>query len=148
MAHENPLITGKVARLLHVAPVRVLGWIRAGNLNAYHVPGGRHRIDPADFRKFLADNQSPVTLDSLNLSASSWWTTRSRSGRRPSRLGAKGYRVFLATDGRDAFRLIEGEPLDFIFLDILLPAIGGASFVRAVKRHDPEAMVVFIAGYP
>ncbi len=63
MAQEKPLSTGEVARLLHVTPVAVLGWTRAGKLPAYRVPDGRHRVDCAEFRKFLAENQFPVTLD-------------------------------------------------------------------------------------
>ena len=45
-----------------------------------------------------------------------------------------------ASSGEDHF--------DLIFLDILLPEVGGASVLKAIKRRDPEAMVVLITGYP
>ncbi len=51
-------------------------------------------------------------------------------------------------DGREALRLIKREAFDLIFLDILLPAVGGASVIKALKRRDPEAVVVLITGYP
>ncbi len=149
MTLEKPLSTGEVARLLHVTPVAVLGWIRAGKLQAYRVPGGRHRIDRGEFRKFLAENQIPVTLD----------TPPARrvlvvDDEAPVReafeaaLRAKGYEAVLAPDGQEALRLIKREAFDLIFLDILLPTIGGASVLKALKRRDPEAVVVLITGYP
>ncbi|MBI3122548.1 MAG: helix-turn-helix domain-containing protein [candidate division NC10 bacterium] len=85
MSDEKPLSTGEVARLLHVSPVTVRCWIRAGKLPAYRVPGGHYRIARSEFR---------------------------------------------------------------IFLDVLLPTIGGASLLKAIKRRDPEAVVVLITGYP
>src|SRR3970282_1253624 len=63
MSDERPLSTGDVARLLHVTPVAVLRWIRAGKLTAYRVPGGHYRIARSDFRKCVADNQIPVSID-------------------------------------------------------------------------------------
>jgi excisionase family DNA binding protein len=146
---EKPLSTGEVARLLHVTPVAVFHWIRGGKLKACRVPGGRYRISRTDFRKFLADNQIPVTLDALV----------------PGRvlvvdddpavcaafeavLQTKGYEVILAADGRAALRHIRQHRFDLIFLDMLLPAVGGASVLKAIKRRDPEAVVVLITGYP
>ncbi len=63
-------------------------------------------------------------------------------------LEAKGYEVVLATDGREALRLVRRDHFDLIFLDILLPTVGGASVLKAIKRRDPEAVVVLITGYP
>jgi excisionase family DNA binding protein len=149
VSDERPLSTGEVARLLHVTPVAVLGWIRGGKLKAYRVPGGRHRIPRAEFRKFLADNNIPITLDAH---------PRKRvlvvDDEAPVReafqaaLEAKGYEVVVAVDGREALRLIKHDPFDLIFLDILLPEVGGASVLKALKRRDQEAVVVLITGYP
>ncbi|MBI2563238.1 MAG: response regulator, partial [candidate division NC10 bacterium] len=63
-------------------------------------------------------------------------------------LQAKGYEVVLASDGREALRSIRRETFDLIFLDILLPEVGGASILKAIKRRDPEAVVALITGYP
>ena len=149
MSDEKPLTTGEVARLLHLSPVTVLLWIRAGKLKAYRVPGGHYRIARAEFRKFLADNQIPVSLDA---------PARRRvlvvDDEAPVReafaaaLQAKGYEVTLAQDGREALRSLRQERFDLIFLDILLPQVGGASVLKAIKRWDPEAVVVLITGYP
>jgi two-component system response regulator PilR (NtrC family) len=56
--------------------------------------------------------------------------------------------VALARDGREALKSLRREKFDLIFLDILLPYVGGASVLKAIKRQDPEAIVVIITGYP
>lgn len=149
MSHEKPLSTGDVARLLHVTPVAVLFWIRAGKLKASRVPGGRYRIARADFRKFLTDNQLPVTLDAPPprrvLVVDDEATVREAF---EAALRAKGYEVVLASDAREALRKFRQERFDLVFLDILLPEVGGASVLKAIKRRAPEAVVVLITGYP
>jgi excisionase family DNA binding protein len=146
---EKPLSTGEVARLLHVTRVAVLFWIRAGKLKAARVPGGRYRIARAEFRKFVADNQLPVTLDTPAprrvLVVDDEPSVREAFG---AALQAEGYEVVLAADGREALRIIRREHFDLIFLDILLPEVSGASVIKAIKRRDPEAVVVLITGYP
>lgn len=149
MPDERPLSTGEVARLLHVTPVAVLLWIRAGKLKASRVPGGRYRIARAEFRKFLTDNHLPVNLDAPNprrvLVVDDEASVREALG---AALQAKGYAAVLASDGREALRNIRQERFDLIFLDILLPSVGGASVLKAIKRRDPEAVVVIITGFP
>jgi len=149
MADEKPLSTGTVARLLHVTPVAVLHWIRARKLKAYRVPGGHYRIARAEFRTFLAENQIPVTLEApvprRILVVDDEAVVREAF---EAALEAKGYEVVLAKDGREALRIARQEPFDLIFLDILLPALGGASVLKAIKRRNPEALVVLITGFP
>ena len=149
MADEKPLSTGEVARLLHVTPVAVLLWIRAGKLKAARVPGGRYRIARAEFRTFLTDNQLPVTLDAAPprriLVVDDDASVREALG---AALQAKGCEVVVAKDGREALRRIRRDRFDLIFLDMLLPAVGGASVLKAIKRRDAEAVVVVITGYP
>jgi len=149
VSDEKPLSTGNVARLLHVSRVAVLLWIRAGKLKASRVPGGRYRIARADFRKFLADNQLPVAFDTPPprrvLVVDDEAPVREAF---EAALRAKGYEVILAKDGREALRILKQEPFDLIFLDTLLPEVGGASVLRAIKRQAPEAVVVLITGFP
>lgn len=149
MAAERPLSTGEVARLLHVSAVAVLRWIRAGKVPAYRVPGGHYRIPRGELRKFLADNNIPVTLEQ---------SPRRRilvvDDEAPVReafeaaLQAKGYDVTLAEDGRAALRILRQDQFDLIFLDVILPAARGAAVFKAIKRRDPEALVVLITGFP
>lgn len=146
---EKPLSTGEVARLLHVTPVAVLLWIRAGKLKAARVPGGRYRIDRTEFRQFLADNQLPVVFEPAAprriLVVDDDPSVCEALG---AALQAKGFEVVLAQDGREALRAVRQDHFDLVFLDILLPGVGGASVLRAIKRRDPEAIVVIITGFP
>jgi len=149
MSDEKPITTGDVARLLHVSLVTVLLWIRAGKLKAYRVPGGHYRIAQAEFRKFLTDNQFPVSLDPPAprrvLVVDDEASVREAF---EAALQAKGYEVVLARDGREALKSQRRQKFDLIFLDILLPQVGGASVLKAIKRREPEAIVVLITGYP
>jgi excisionase family DNA binding protein len=146
---EKPLSTGEIARLLHVTRVTVFGWIRAGKLKAYRLPGGHHRVTRTEFRKLLADHQIPVAFDTPPskriLVVDDEAVVREAF---EAALIAKGHEVLLAGDGREALRIIRRESFDLIFLDMLLPEVGGASVLKAIKRRDPEAVVVLITGYP
>ncbi len=149
MTDEKPLSTGEVARLLHVSAVTVFHWIRAGKLPAYRVAGGRYRIARPAIREFLTANRSPVTLDApapkRSLVVDDEPMVREAF---QAALTAKGHEVVLAADGREALRLLRRDRFDLTFLDVLLPAVGGASVLEAIKRRDPEAVVILITGYP
>lgn len=146
---ERPLSTGEVARLLHVSAVAVLRWIRAGKFPAYRVPGGHYRIPRGEFRKFLADNNIPVTLEAPQprrvLVVDDEAAVREAF---EVALRVKGYEVVLARDGREALRILREDHFDLIFLDVILPTVGGAAVFKAIKRQDPDAVVVLITGFP
>jgi excisionase family DNA binding protein len=146
---EKPLSTGEVARILHVTPVAVFRWIRAGKLKAYRVPGGRYRVPRAEFRTFLADNRIPVSFDARPVKR--FLVVDDDAPVREAFaavLQARGYEVVLAGDGREALQILQHEQFDLVFLDILLPAVGGATVMEAIKWRNPEATVVLVTGYP
>lgn len=149
MSSERPLSTGEVARLLHVSAVAVLRWVRARKLPAYRAPGGHYRIPRGEFRKFLTDNNIPVTLGAPRprriLVVDDEAPVREAF---EAALQAKGHEVVLAADGREALRHVRRDHFDLIFLDVLLPKVGGASVLGTIKRRDPEAVVVLITGFP
>jgi excisionase family DNA binding protein len=139
--------TGDVARLLHVTPVCVLRWVRAGKLPAYRVPGGHFRVARSVFQKFITDNRIPLTFDStparrILIVDDEDWVTRACE----SVLEANGYQVVLATSRREALRLMRQDRFGLVFLDV--SRLGGASALKAIKRQDPEAVVVLVTGSP
>jgi excisionase family DNA binding protein len=148
-ADEKPLSTWGVARLLHVTPVTVFNWIRAGKLKAYRLPGGHFRVARADLQQFLADNRIPIALEAAPprriLVVDDEAVVLEAFD---AALAVYGCQVVLASSGRAALRALRQDRFDLIFLDLLLPDIGGAAVLRAIKRRDPEALVVLVTGFP
>jgi len=60
MPTKKALTTGKVAAYCHVSHMTVLNWIKKGELKAYRIPSGHHRILRSDFREFLEHRGMPV----------------------------------------------------------------------------------------
>lgn len=50
------------------------------------------------------------------------------------RLTRKGYRVTEAEGGRQALTLIDGQPLDLVLLDIMMPEVDGREVLTTVRR--------------
>jgi diguanylate cyclase len=62
-------------------------------------------------------------------------------------LGLQGYRVVEAEDGDEALRIVKSERPDLAIIDLLMPAMDGFEFVRAV-RDDPaiaQTPVIFFS---
>lgn len=146
---EQPLTTGDIARLLHVNRVTVFGWIRAGKLPAYRLPGGHYRVAPAAFRAFLTSHRLPLALTpALPKRVLVVEDDAAVRDAFETFLAGAGYHVVLAVDGGEALRRLEAEQFDLVFLDILLPDVGGDVILGAIKRHTPATPVVIITGYP
>jgi excisionase family DNA binding protein len=145
----KPLSTWGVARLLHVTPVTVFHWIRAGKLRAYRLPGGHFRVAPSDLQQFLIDNKIPIALhDAAPRRILVVDDEPSVLEAFEAALTLKGYEVVLVPGGRAALRALRRDRFDLIFLDLLLPDLGGSHVLKAIKRRDPEAVVVIVTGYP
>lgn len=63
-------------------------------------------------------------------------------------LGAAGYEVSSAANGREAMELIERTTFDVIVSDIRMPGMDGLSLLRAVRARDLDVPVVFLTGSP
>lgn len=50
-------------------------------------------------------------------------------------LGLEGYECLQAADGQEALRLAQGEPLDLIVLDLMIPRVDGLTVCRAIRRE-------------
>lgn len=60
-----------------------------------------------------------------------------------------GHRVLEATDASSARRALAQEPVNLVFLDVLMPGESGASLCHSIK-DDPECQgikVVILTGY-
>jgi two-component system nitrogen regulation response regulator NtrX len=57
------------------------------------------------------------------------------------------YRAFTAEDAILGMELLEQEPADLIFLDVLLPRMGGLEALDRIRSGWPEAEVVVMSGH-
>jgi two-component system nitrogen regulation response regulator NtrX len=59
----------------------------------------------------------------------------------------EGYKVALAEDGFQALRVLAGEPVDLMILDVWLPNMGGIDVLKKAKQEYPDLEVVVISGH-
>lgn len=60
----------------------------------------------------------------------------------------RGYRVVEASNGARAFEMIEqGEAVDVVVSDVVMPEMGGFELAARLRRHDTAVRVLLISGY-
>jgi DNA-binding response OmpR family regulator len=60
-----------------------------------------------------------------------------------------GFEVVVASNVRDALRLIATEPFDVLLSDLHMPLAGdGFTLVSAMRHTHPEALTIVLSGYP
>jgi DNA-binding response OmpR family regulator len=59
-------------------------------------------------------------------------------------LEMRGYTVRTATNGSDAIALHKQDPADLIFLDEMMPGLGGLDTLLEIKLHTPATPVVMV----
>ncbi|HKV48909.1 MAG TPA: ATP-binding protein [Candidatus Acidoferrales bacterium] len=64
-------------------------------------------------------------------------------------LRVKGYSVLEAKDGADAIEVAAAHKgsIHAVVTDMVMPRIGGADLIRALKTARPEILVIFMTGY-
>jgi DNA-binding response OmpR family regulator len=60
-------------------------------------------------------------------------------------LEAEGYDTLAAADGAQALRLFLDAQPDFVLLDIMMPQRDGYDVCREIRRHTPDAPIIFIS---
>lgn len=62
-------------------------------------------------------------------------------------LGLQGFEVAAARSGPEALALLEMDPPDLIFLDLVMPGMNGIETLRRIKAKDKAAKVVIFTAY-
>ncbi|HEX8580107.1 MAG TPA: PAS domain S-box protein [Allosphingosinicella sp.] len=55
--------------------------------------------------------------------------------------------VVTAKDGQEALALLEREPVDLVFTDVVMPGISGLELARSLRESHPDLPVVLATGY-
>ncbi len=63
-------------------------------------------------------------------------------------LGAQGYEVLTAKNGREALGYLNGHVVDVVLTDLFMPEMDGIETIAAVRRHFPKVRVVAMSGRP
>jgi DNA-binding response OmpR family regulator len=62
-------------------------------------------------------------------------------------LTRRGYGVTPASDGIEAQKCARSEKYDLVFLDIKMPGLDGIATLRALRRQNPDILVVMMTGH-
>ena len=62
-------------------------------------------------------------------------------------LSEAGHEPSVVGSAEEALVAMEGDSFDLLFIDMMLPVMGGLDFLRAVKARDPEQMAVMITAF-
>lgn len=57
------------------------------------------------------------------------------------------YHLTFASDGEEALKLFQQQPVDLVLLDLKLPKIDGLDVLKSLMTHQPVPRVVVITAY-
>ncbi len=60
-------------------------------------------------------------------------------------LASEGYRVVTAEDGTEALRALDGEDLDLVILDVMLPRMSGFEVLKKMREQSDVPVVLLTA---
>ncbi|HNC49964.1 MAG TPA: response regulator, partial [bacterium] len=57
------------------------------------------------------------------------------------------YTVSTAESGREAFNILKEQPIDLVFLDLLMPEMNGIDVLKEIRTINPDTTVVMMSGH-
>lgn len=58
------------------------------------------------------------------------------------------HNVIITAHAQDGLKLLEKNDFDLIFVDLKMPKIDGAEFIRLSKKLNPTTPIIIVTGYP
>ena len=58
----------------------------------------------------------------------------------------EGYDLHAAATAGEAFRLLEGQPIDLVLTDLVMPDDEGIAMIREIRRRFPSVKTVAMSG--
>ena len=62
-------------------------------------------------------------------------------------LSDEGYQVLVAGSGEEAVKIVDEEMPQLVLLDIWLPGMDGLETLKAIKKINPQALVIIMSGH-
>ena len=59
----------------------------------------------------------------------------------------EGYEVSLAGNGHQALKMVEKDPPELVFLDIMMPGMDGIETLKKIKEGHPDVYVIIISAH-
>ena len=60
-------------------------------------------------------------------------------------LEQEGYQIFKAYDGEEALRVLRGQPVDLLFIGIMMPKLGGIRATLKIREENPLPIIILSA---
>jgi len=57
----------------------------------------------------------------------------------------RGYKVFIALNGKDALAVVKKEKPKIVFLDVIMPQMNGLEVLRQIKETEPGIKVIMVS---
>jgi DNA-binding NtrC family response regulator len=64
-----------------------------------------------------------------------------------NRLTLRKLSVLNATNGADALKILDQEPVDVVVLDVKMPGMSGLEVIRHIKKTHPLVEVIMLTGH-
>jgi excisionase family DNA binding protein len=144
--------TGEVARIFSASQEAVNVWIRQGKLKAYTTPGGHHRIDYDDLKRFQEDTGMWMDRDLLLDAVPKILVIDDEEHQRGfvARVLEEEYHVATADSGLDGCVKFGAIKPDILIVDLRMPDISGYEVVRIIReKYAAQATkVIVMTAYP
>jgi len=132
----------EVADYLRVTKTTVYRLLRQGKIPANKV-GRQWRFDKTSIDKWLRRSSVKTVANILVVDDEEQIRALFEET-----LGELGHKVVAVGDGSEALELAKQRDFDLMFVDLKMPGMDGAEFIRQLKLVKPKAIVTIITGYP
>ena len=62
-------------------------------------------------------------------------------------LGARGFDVVVAENGKSGIDAIKARPFDLVIVDLFMPGMDGLETTKALRQHNPSIPIIAVSGF-
>ncbi|HSJ53391.1 MAG TPA: response regulator [Anaerolineae bacterium] len=60
---------------------------------------------------------------------------------------ARDITLVTALDGQEALEILDRDGFDVVITDLRMPRMDGYQLTEAIRRHDPDVIIIWLTGY-